>query len=248
MTAHVGKKTEKVSIITPCMNSAKTIRQTIESVLNQTYQNIEYIVVDGGSSDGTLDIIREYLPRFHGRMRYISEKDRGIYDAMNKGIRMTRGGLIGIVNSDDYYEPDAVVKVVSSLTGDRYQVIYGYSRLIDNGRATGLRKNHHKNLERHMIQHPTCFVTRETYRDFGMFLIVFKISGDYELMIRLYKSNEVVFTQIKTVLTNMRIGGVSSNLKRRSLENIAFKYCHGVYSLKEALERLIKLYLYAEYS
>ena len=237
----------KVSIVTPCFNSAKTIRQTIESVLNQTYKNIEYIVVDGGSSDGTLDIIKEYLPRFHGRMRYISEKDRGIYDAMNKGIRMTRGGLIGIVNSDDYYEHDAVEKVVSRLTDDRYQVIYGYSRLIDNDRATGIRKNHHKNLVNHMIQHPTCFVTRETYRDFGMFLTVFKISGDYEFMIRLQKSKAVVFTQIKMVLTNMRIGGVSGNLKRRSLENIAFKYCHRVYSLKEALERLIRLYLYAEY-
>lgn len=236
-----------MSIVTPCLNSAKTIRQTIESVLTQTYPDIEYIVVDGGSSDGTLDIVREYMPRFHGRMRYISEKDRGIYDAMNKGIRMTGGGLIGIINSDDYYESDTVEKVISVLTDARYQVIYGYSRLIDNDRAVGIRKNSHKNLERHMIQHPTCFVTRNTYRDFGMFITAFKISGDYEFMIRLHKRNDVVFTLIREVLVNFRIGGESSNLKRRSLENIAFKYCHRVYSLKEALERLIKLCLYEEY-
>lgn len=247
MTACTRKNTVKVSIITPCFNSAKTIRRTIESVLHQTYKNIEYIIVDGGSSDGTLDIIREYLPRFQGRMRYCSEKDRGIYDAMNKGIRMTRGGVIGIVCSDDYYEPDAVEKVVSCLTGDRYQVVYGYCRFIENGHAAGLMKSNHKDLKQYMIPHPTCFVTRGTYCDFGMFLTVFKISGDYELMLRLYNSREVVFTQIKEVLTNFRIGGESHNLKRRTLENIAFKYHHRAYSLREALKRLIGLYVYAEY-
>lgn len=247
MAACAGKYTEKVSIITPCMNSEKTIRQTMESVLNQTYKNIEYIVVDGGSSDGTLDIIREYLPRFHGRMRYISEKDKGIYDAMNKGIRMTRGGLIGIVCSDDYYEPDAVEKVLSCLTDDRYQVIYGYCRFIDKGHAAGLMKSNHKDLKQHMIPHPTCFVTRNIYRDFGMFLTIFKVSGDYELMLRLYNSGRVVFTQIRSVLTNFRIGGESNNLKRRTLENIALKYCHKAYSAGEALNRLFKFYLYAEY-
>lgn len=247
MSADAGKNTEKVSIITPCMNSAGTIRQTIESVLNQTYKNIEYIIVDGGSSDETLDIIREYQPRFHGRMRYISEKDRGIYDAMNKGIRMTKGGLIGIVCSDDYYELDAVEKVVSCLTDDKYQVIYGYCRFMSNGHVTELMKSNHKDLKHHMIPHPTCFVTRSTYRDFGMFLTAFRISSDYELLLRLYKSEKVVFKQIRSVLTNFRIGGESSNMKRRTLENIAFKLYHRVYSLREALECLSKLYLYEEY-
>lgn len=237
----------KVSIVTPCMNSGATIRQTIESVLNQTYQNIEYIVVDGGSSDRTLDIIREYLPEFHGRMRYVSEKDHGIYDAMNKGIRMTKGKLIGIVCSDDYYEPDAVEKAVSSLTGDRYQVIYGYCRFVHKNRTVGYMKNSHMELERYMIPHPTCFVTRAVYRDLGLFLTVFKISGDYEFMLRLYKSQKVVFTQVRSVLTNFRIGGESHNLKQRTLENIVFKFYHGIYSLVEALRRLTRLYLYAEY-
>lgn len=237
----------KVSIVTPCMNSEATIRQTIESVLNQTYQNIEYIIVDGGSSDGTLDIIREYPPRFHGRMRYVSEKDRGIYDAMNKGIRMTKGGLIGIVCSDDYYEPDAVEEVVSCLTGDRYQVVYGHCRFIKKNHTVGVMRTSHKDLERYMIPHPTCFVTRDIYRDLGMFLTVFKISGDYEFMLRLYKSGKVVFTQIKMILTNFRIGGESHNLKRRTLENIIFKYYHKTYSLHEALKRLFRLYLYKEF-
>ncbi len=237
----------KVSVVTPCMNSAGTIRQTIESVLHQTYRNIEYIVVDGGSSDGTLDIIKEYLPRFHGRMRYVSEKDRGIYDAMNKGIRMTRGGLIGIVCSDDFYEPGAVEKVVSHLTKDRYQVIYGYCRVMADGHAAGFIKGSHKDLRQHMIPHPTCFVTRDVYRDFGMFLTVFQISSDYELMLRLYNSGEVTFTQIRSVLSNFRIGGESRNLKRRTFENIVFKFYHKAYSPIETLKRLVGLYLYAEY-
>ena len=94
----------KVSIITPCLNSEKTIRETIESVLNQTYLNIEYIIVDGGSTDNTLTIIREYIPLFRGRLHVISEKDDGIYDAMNKGIKKSHGQLIGIINSNDYYD------------------------------------------------------------------------------------------------------------------------------------------------
>ena len=99
---------KKISIITVCFNSQKTIGRTFDSVLRQTYPNIEYLVIDGQSTDGTTDIIREYEPLFQGRMKWVSEKDEGIYDAMNKGIRMATGDLIGILNSDDYYEDNAV--------------------------------------------------------------------------------------------------------------------------------------------
>ena len=96
------------TIITVCFNSEMTIERTIQSVLNQTCQDYEYIIIDGASTDGTMDIVRKYEPLFQGRMRWISEKDQGIYDAMNKGIGVASGELIGIVNSDDYYEPDAL--------------------------------------------------------------------------------------------------------------------------------------------
>lgn len=105
----------KVSIITPCLDSEKTIRRTIESVLYQTYKNIEYIIVDGGSGDKTLEIVRTYQPLFEGRMRWVSEPDKGIYDAMNKGIRMSHGQIIGIINSDDYYVSNAVEQVIGHL-------------------------------------------------------------------------------------------------------------------------------------
>ena len=106
----------KVSVVTVTWNSAATLRDTLESVLAQTYCDIEHIIVDGGSMDGTMRLVQEYEPRYNGRLRYISEPDRGIYDAMNKGIGMASGEVVGILNSDDFYtSPDAVEKLVGEL-------------------------------------------------------------------------------------------------------------------------------------
>lgn len=229
----------KVSIITPCLNSAGTIRQTMESVLNQTYQNIEYIVVDGGSDDGTLELIKEYQPKFMGRMRYISEKDKGIYDAMNKGIRMSHGRLIGIINSDDYYESDAVENAVTNMTADRYQVVYGYCRILNNRQVVDVLKNSHQKLADQMIPHPTCFVNRNVYCDFGMFLKTFRIANDYEFMCRLYKSGEVKFIQIKRILANFRMGGTCSNVERMERENAIIAYYHRMISFGGMLRRML---------
>lgn len=230
----------KVSIVTPCLNSVDTIRQTLESVLNQTYKNIEYIVVDGGSSDGTQDLIRKYLPKFQGRMRYVSEKDKGIYDAMNKGIRMSHGRLIGIINSDDYYELDAVENAVTHITDDRYQVIYGYCRVLSNRQVTDVLRNSHYNLADQMIPHPTCFVTRSVYCDFGMFLKTFKIANDYEFMCRLYKSGEVEFIQIRRVLANFRTGGACSNIERMERESAVIAYYHRMISFRTMAGRMLR--------
>lgn len=234
-------KNIKVSIITPCLNSAVTIRQTIESVLNQTYANIEYIIVDGRSNDGTLDIIREYIPLFDGRLQYISEKDSGIYSAMNKGIKLSSGLLIGIINSDDYYENDAVENIVRHMTNEKYQVVYGYCRLINRNRITGVLKNRHEILAQRMIPHPTCFVTRWVYRDFGLFLTVFKISGDYELMLRLYYSGKVAFIQIEEVIANFRIGGACFNLERVKREDAMIRYHYKVISFTDMFINILGL-------
>ena len=110
----------KVSVITVTYNSVATLEDTMKSVLRQTYNDIEYIVVDGGSTDGTLDVIRNFEPRFGGRMKWVSEKDHGIYDAMNKGIRMATGDIVGTLNSDDYYTSDDVLeRMVSFWTDDK---------------------------------------------------------------------------------------------------------------------------------
>lgn len=222
----------KVSIITVCRNSETTIRDTIESVLNQTYPNIEYIVIDGKSTDTTLDIIKEYEPLFRGRMRYISERDNGIYNAMNKGIRMAEGSLIGIINSDDFYETDAVETVVRNMDSNQCQVIYGYMRILDKNTKKRIVKDNHKNLRNEMIPHPTCFVTRKTYQKYGLFLEWFKVAADYELMLRLYGKEDVIFTQIKKVVSCFRLGGASAD-KKYTLEREVARVMHGALSVRQ---------------
>lgn len=234
----------KVSVITVCRNSEKTLKDTIESVLNQTYPNIEYIIVDGKSVDTTIEIIKKYEPLFQGRMRYISEKDKGIYNAMNKGIRMAKGQLIGILNSDDYYESDAVETAVNNMDSDPFQVIYGYMQVLEKDTKKRIVKDNHKNLKNEMIPHPTCFITRKTYQKYGLFLEWFKVAADYELMLRLYNKNDVIFTQIKKVVSNFRLGGTSTDQKY-SLEREIARVMHGALSARQFIE---KTFLYLVYN
>ncbi len=136
------------SIITVCYNSEKTIERTIKSVLNQTESNYEYIIVDGGSTDKTLDIVKNYEDAFNGRLKYISEKDNGIYDAMNKGIGMAKGELIGLINSDDYYELDAlenIKKEYEKLEDEKkkHLVMYGFMRTVNDDKEIAVEFYHH---------------------------------------------------------------------------------------------------------
>ena len=240
----IGNDQLKVSIITPCYNSEKTIRQTIESVLNQTYKNIEYIIIDGGSTDKTVAIIKEYMPLFRGRLKYVSEKDNGIYDAMNKGIRMSRGKLIGIINSDDYYETIAVEKVVEYYNEKKEQIIYGYMCTLDNRGKIFLNKNSHKNLKNEMIPHSTCFVSRKVYKKYGLFSKKLRIVSDYEFMLRVSKSFTVEFIQIPCILANFRLGGISST-KLTQLEKNTVKLRYGYLPIKDYVIFLIE-YLFVK--
>lgn len=131
------------SIITVCFNSEKTIERTIKSVLGQKFKDFEYLIIDGDSKDRTMEIVRQYEPLFEGKMKWISEQDHGIYDAMNKGIEMASGELIGIVNSDDYYEQDALEQIAKAYPGGEYCVIYGMLRKVINGKEVMVYlKNH----------------------------------------------------------------------------------------------------------
>lgn len=229
----------RASVITPVYNGAGHIRDTIESVLGQTYKNIEYIVVDGGSTDRTMDIVKEYEPLFHGRMKYVSEKDKGIYNAMNKGIRMSSGQLIGIINSDDYYDRNAVQNIVDNMGDAECQVVYGYLGMLKGNQYYGVSKKTHNSLKTVMLPHPTCFVTRSVYQRYGLYLEWFKASADYELMLRLRSKKDVAFIQVKTVIASFRAGGISSG-SRCYLEGEIARVMHKVITPWEFEKRVLR--------
>lgn len=202
-----------VSLITVCFNSEQTIRQTIESVLNQTYDKIEYIIVDGFSSDGTLGIVHEYDEKFREKgylYRVISEKDNGIYDAMNKGIRLSTGDLIGIINSDDWYEPIAVETAVHTYREELYDMFYADINLVKaNGTVMVKHSKHDRFPTSRHWNHPTTFVTKKTYDELGTFRCV-GIHDDFDFILRVRKAGKKIVIR-NIVLANFRTGGASNN-------------------------------------
>ncbi|WP_128548433.1 glycosyltransferase family 2 protein [Larkinella soli] len=197
-----------VSIITVCFNSEAHIEQTIRSVLNQTFGSIEYILIDGKSTDGTPALIERYAREAPDRIRYVSEPDTGIYNAMNKGLRLAQGELIGIINSDDWYEPDAVEKVVAAYRQHGPAVYHGIQRTYRNEQEVGLIRTHSNALGEKMIEHPTCFLPSAYYQKYGGFDERYKYVGDYELILRLRNQN-VPFIPLPEILANFREGGAS---------------------------------------
>ena len=224
-----------VSVITVCYNSEMTMEDTIKSVLQQTYHNIEYIIIDGGSKDKTIDILKQYEPAFRGRMKITSEPDQGIYDAMNKGIRKAKGELIGILNSDDFYEPDAVETMVHAYRENKtdYMILYGFQRNLRHSRLHDEEISvvlfHHDYLKQQMITHPTCFVTGKVYEKYGVFNTDYQSSADYEFMLRVQAAGGVTFLPVYKIITNFRMGGMSSGEKGYR-ETARLRYQYGAIS------------------
>jgi glycosyltransferase involved in cell wall biosynthesis len=208
-----------VSIITIVYNGEEHIAGTIRSVREQTYRKLEYIIVDGGSTDNTLAIIREFGDAV---TTVISEKDRGIGDAFNKGIRMARGSIIGLINADDWYPPEAIARVVSAM-GD-HDIVYGDLQRWKHGRPDGIVRGDHRRLHSEMtINHPTVFVRQECYRRYGLFDERYECAMDYDLLLRLSLAG-CGFVHVPAVLANMRWGGVSDKRWRQGcLETMRIK-------------------------
>ncbi|MBQ9991375.1 MAG: glycosyltransferase [Lachnospiraceae bacterium] len=234
-----------VSIITVCYNSEKTIERTVKSMLSQSYSNYEYLIVDGKSTDKTLDIVRQYEPLFQGRMRVISEADQGIYDAMNKGISLASGELIGMINSDDYYEADALEIMVGEYLKKRepHMILYGFQRNFQGEREKSTVLFHHDFLVEQMITHPTCFVTKKVYEDFGKFDLSYRSSADYEFMLRLYQKQKVVFHPVYKVIANFQMGGMSSS-QVGYRETLGLQYQYGGMTKGRYLKLKLKSHLY----
>lgn len=198
----------KVTIITSTFNAERYLDQTIQSVLSQTYPFIEYIIIDGGSSDHTLSIINTYEGQIS---KIVSEPDKGIYDAWNKGLRLATGDLIGFIGADDWYDQQAISKIVSEFNKQKNKrVIYGsMTQVTSNGCKIRVKQSNEKNLKRRMdICHPTLFVCRSLLKN-RSFDIDFKISGDYEMMLYLYKIASTEFLNVHDNIAFMREGGVS---------------------------------------
>lgn len=201
-----------VSIITVCYNSEKTIRKAIESVLNQTYPQIEYLVVDGASTDQTVAVAKEYESRFQEKgytYRIISEPDKGIYDAMNKGIRLATGELIGMVNSDDWYEPIAVETVVETYRQTAFDVFYADVNLIkEDGSVLVKRSKLDRFPSTRNWNHPTTFISKKCYEEQGLYRCR-SMYDDFDLVLRMRKAGKKVVIR-NVVLSNFRTGGTTT--------------------------------------
>lgn len=223
MVKESEKTLVKVSIVTVTFNATDTIEQTIESVLGQTYTNIEYIVVDGMSTDGTFEKICKYKNRIS---KIIHENDNGLYDAMNKAISCATGEIIGIINGDDWFEKDAIANIVNALD-DSTDILYGKINIWDsNGNSTLSDTIKIDDIWYRMIPHPSVFVRKKIYDIHGVFNISYSISADYELMLRFYNEG-VRFKYLDKVLANFRLGGLSTKQRlvdAKETEQIWIKY------------------------
>ena len=213
------------SIVTVSYNSAKTIEKTIQSVLAQSFTDYEYWLIDGQSRDNTIEIAKQYEEQFEGKMHIISEPDGGIYDAMNKGIKYSKGKLICLLNSDDWFEKDALKIVKEHHCGKKYEVDYGMARIMHGDKEAYSAIYSHEFLSEHALLHQACFVTRSCYEKYGLFSKDFDLVSDYEFFLRLRKHRDVLFVPIHHIIACERTGGLSHTGKAmREAAKLRYKY------------------------
>lgn len=216
----------KVSIITATYNSAISIKNCLDSVVSQDYNDLEYLIIDGKSSDNTLNIVKDYQQKYP-YIKLISEKDDGIYDALNKGVQLATGDVVGFVHSDDLLASNHTVNdIVNQIQNEQIDGVYGdlqYVDKIDLNKVIRLWKScaFKTSLLKQgwMPAHPTLFLKKEVYEKHGLFDLTYKIAADYDFMLRVLKDNSLKFSYLPKVITKMRVGGASN----RSLKNIIQK-------------------------
>ena len=218
----------KISIITATYNSAQTLGQTIESVIRQTYPDIEYIVVDGASTDGTQQIVQRYESQLRGKMKWLSEKDGGIYDAMNKGIQMATGDIVGILNSDDYFTSDDIIERAADAFNDKnIDAVYGDIHFIRDGQPDKcIRYYSSKRFSPvwlrfgFMPAHPSFYCRRKIFKKAGLYKTDYQIGSDYEMMVRLFMKHHIKARYLPIDFVTMRTGGASTRNVRSRLQLI----------------------------
>jgi glycosyltransferase involved in cell wall biosynthesis len=215
----------KISIITVAFNAEATIRDTINSVLSQKGVDVEYVIVDGKSTDNTVAIIEEYKSQID---QFVSETDKGIYDGMNKGVQMATGDIVGILNSDDFYMDDQVLQKVaklfedSSIEGVYADLVYVDAEDTDKITRTWKSGTYEKGAFKKgwMPPHPTFFVRKEVYEKYGSYSLQLKSAADYEFMLRTIHKHDINLAYLPEVIVKMRAGGMSNaSLKNRLRAN-----------------------------
>jgi glycosyltransferase involved in cell wall biosynthesis len=228
----------KISIITVTYNSASTLEETILSVINQNYKECEYIIIDGGSTDETLQIIEKYKGKVS---HFISEKDKGLYDAINKGINKATGDIVGILHSDDFYTDNTVIeKYLETFKKNNCDAVYADLFYVDKNNTHKIIRNWKSGnysegafLNGWMPPHPTFFVKREMYQQFGKFNLQFKTAADYELMLRFIHKEKIHLTYLPYHTIKMRVGGKSNiSFKSRLNANIEDREAWEINGLK----------------
>lgn len=211
----------KITIITATFNSASTLRDTLHSVARQVYQPVEHIIIDGLSQDNTLDIVKE----FPHVARVVSERDKGIYDAMNKGLKLATGEVVGILNSDDFYDnPGVLSKVMAAFNDPSVDVVYGDLQYVKKNDVYVVTRNWKSGQYKRkyfyygwMPPHPTFFVRRRIYEEVGLFNTDLRSAADYEMMLRILVRYNARASYIPSVLVKMRLGGMSNASLRNRL-------------------------------
>ena len=245
----------KISVITIVYNNREFITDCIESVLSQSYPNVEHIVIDGGSTDGTLDVLNGYRNQLSA---LISEKDKGLYDALNKGIRLATGDVVGVLHSDDlYYEPDTLKKVIAEFESSGADLLYANGMYVPRDDIRQVKRIYKaKPFSRHYINfgwiplHTTIYVRRELFQSYGLYDDNFHIAGDYDISLRWFKNPDIKKHFLNEWVVKMRLGGKSTTShlqKRKSGEDLAIIKRHhlpGSFTLFCKIARKIPQYLW----
>jgi len=215
----------KISIITVVWNNKETIQDAVNSVLNQTYKNIEYIIIDGASTDGTIEIIQSYGDKIS---KFISEPDGGLYDAMNKGIELSNGDIVGMLNSDDFYIDEFVIEnVIKEFEAKDVDSVYADLVYVNPGNLDKVVRFYDSSYFSPenfaygwMPAHPTFFVKKEIYERYGVFRTDLKIGADFDILVRFLYIYNISFSYMREVLVKMRTGGVSTSFNSIWINNI----------------------------
>ena len=240
----------KISIITATYNSAETIKDTLISVNNQDYPNIEHIIIDGNSSDNTLDIVREYGKKV---TTIISEPDKGIYDAMNKGIRVATGDIVGILNSDDFFTSDDIISTVAlTFNNNNIDALYGDIHFVNPDNLDKTVRYYSSKIFKpslfrfgFMPAHPSFYMKKSEYDKHGYYSLDYKIAADYDLLIRYLYKYKVKSIYLNKDFVTMRTGGVSTeNFRSRVLLNKEIVKACRKYGIKSSMLLLPLKYLY----